>query len=224
MVEHHLDTVGVSGSSPLEPTKTDSTETPPSGGVFLFQAACPFARSLGISPVMDSNERLRIEAAQGDPSRFGVLYEEHFDRVYAFVIRRVRDRSAAQDITADVFHQALAGLPKFEWRGVPFAAWLYRIAANAIADHFKRSARESGTAAQGEPAQTELDGVEERAALFRSVDRLPADQRRVIVMRFAEEKSVREIAGALGRSEGAIKQLQFRGLQNLRAQMGQRHG
>ncbi len=74
------------------------------------------------------------------------------------------------------------------------------------------------------PANDELDRIEQRAMLYRSVGKLPADQRRVIVMRFAEDKSIREIAGELGKSEGAIKQLQFRGIQNLRAQLGQSHG
>jgi len=166
------------------------------------------------------DERLRIEAAQGDPRHFAVLYEEHFERVYAYVVRRVCDRSDAQDITADVFQQALANLKKFEWRGAPFAAWLYRIAANAIADHFQRRARQSASPPPEASASDEgLDEVERRAMLFRSVERLPPDQRRVIVMRFAEEKSIREIAQALGRSEGAVKQLQWRGLQSLRAQM-----
>jgi RNA polymerase sigma-70 factor (ECF subfamily) len=132
---------------------------------------------------------------------------------------------AAQDVTAEVFHDALRNLKRFEWRGVPFAAWLYRIASNAIADHFQRRSRETAQANDAsEPATNEVDVIEQRAALFRSVDRLPGDQRRVIVMRFAEEKSIREIAEELGRSEGAIKQLQFRGLANLRVQMGQSHG
>jgi RNA polymerase sigma-70 factor (ECF subfamily) len=171
------------------------------------------------------DERQRIEAAQQDPSRFGELYEEHFDRVYAYVVRRIRDRATAQDVTAEVFHDALRNLQRFEWRGVPFAAWLYRIASNAIANHFQRASRETAHASDAiEPAKDEMAATEQRAALFRSVDRLPGDQRRVIVMRFAEEKSIREIAEELGRSEGAIKQLQFRGLANLRAQMGQSHG
>ena len=167
-----------------------------------------------------ADERLQIEAAQKDPSRFADLYEEHFERVYAYVLRRVCDRSEAQDITADVFQQALANLKRFEWRGAPFAAWLYRIAANAIADHFQRTSRQSAEAPPEESSNDEnYDDVERRATLFRSVGRLPADQRRVIVMRFAEEKSIREIAAELGRSEGAVKQLQWRGLQSLRAQM-----
>ena len=173
-----------------------------------------------------ADERLQIEAAQKDPSRFAELYEEHFERVYAYVLRRISDRSEAQDITSEVFQQALANLKRFEWRGAPFAAWLYRIAANAVADHFQRRSRQSPE----EPAEESslfahasidesYDDVERRATLFRSVGRLPADQRRVIVMRFAEEKSIREVATELGRSEGAVKQLQWRGLQSLRAQM-----
>ena len=167
-----------------------------------------------------ADERLRIEAAQRDPGRFADLYEEHFERVYAYVLRRVCDRTEAQDITADVFQQALANIGRFEWRGAPFASWLYRIASNAVADHFQRNARQSSAPPPSQSSSDEdYEEVERRAALFRSVDRLPPDQRRVIVMRFGEEKSIREIAQQLGRSEGAVKQLQWRGLQSLRAQM-----
>jgi RNA polymerase sigma-70 factor, ECF subfamily len=90
----------------------------------------------------ESDEQLLIEAAQRDPSRFAELYEANFEKVYAFIVRRVRDRDVAQDLTAEVFHQALANLGRFEWRGLPFVAWLYRIAANAIADRWKREGKE----------------------------------------------------------------------------------
>ena len=172
-----------------------------------------------MSQATESDERLLIEAAQKDPSRFAELYELHFDRVYAYVARRVRDRAETQDLTAHVFQQALANLGKFKWRGAPFAAWLYRIASNAIADHARRNMRETSDQEAGvekTSAAVDLEEVERRARLFRAVDKLPDDQRRVIVLRFAEEKSIREIADELGRSEGAIKQLQFRGLGNLR--------
>ena len=166
------------------------------------------------------DERLHIEAAQKDPSRFADLYEEHFERIYAYVLRRICDRTEAQDITADVFQQALANLKRFEWRGAPFASWLYRIASNAVADHFQRASRVSSAPPPDESsADEDYEEVERRAALFRSVDGLPSDQRRVIVMRFGEEKSIREIAQEIGRSEGAVKQLQWRGLQSLRARM-----
>ncbi len=83
-----------------------------------------------------------MEAAQKDPSRFAELYELNFARVYAYIARRVGDRDAAQDLTSDVFHKALASIHTFEWRGVPFAGWLLRIAANMIVDRSKRGTRE----------------------------------------------------------------------------------
>lgn len=176
------------------------------------------------APAHETAERTLIEAAQRDPRSFAALYEDHFERVYAFIARRVRERAAAEDLTADVFHHALAHLPRFEWRGVPFAAWLFRIAMNAIIDRAKRAARERDVSSLDEPAAVGAEDIEHRARLFRLVDRLPASQRRVIVMRFAEEKTIREIAQALGRTEGAVKQLQLRGLQRLRAHLGETHG
>jgi RNA polymerase sigma-70 factor (ECF subfamily) len=170
-------------------------------------------------------ERRAIAAAQRDPARFDALYEANFERVYAFVVRRVRDRDTARDVTAEVFHRALEHLPRFEWRGVPFAAWLFRMAANAIVDRAARAAREAGDAAEAPAATVEpaaLEEAEERARLFRLVATLPPDQRAVIAARFAEQRSIREVAVALGRSEGAVKQLQFRALTTLRARMGGR--
>lgn len=169
-------------------------------------------------------ERLQIEAAQRDPRSFGELYEENFERVYAFIASRVRDRELAQDLTADAFHHALANLPRFEWRGAPFGAWLIRIAANAVTDHFRRIAKEREVPVVEELPHRGLDETEPSARLFRMVETLPADQRKVIAMRFAQQKSIREIANELGRSEGAIKQLQFRALQNLKSRMGKTNG
>lgn len=168
------------------------------------------------------DERRAIEAAQKDPARFAQLYENNFERVYAYIARRVRDRNEAEDVTSEVFHQALANLPKFQWRGVPFAAWLFRIAANSIIDRGKRAAREQALPEGFElPSQAAShvieDEVEQRARLFQMVGRLPEDQRLVISKRFSEEKSIREIADEIGRSEGAVKQLQFRAVQTLRA-------
>jgi len=93
-------------------------------------------------PDNQQEERALIEAAQQDASRFGELYELHFERVYAYIARRVRERSAAEELTSHVFHQALANLGKFKWRGAPFAAWLFRIARNSIADRAQSLLRE----------------------------------------------------------------------------------
>src|SRR5439155_21084239 len=114
------------------------------------------------APAKEEAERLLIEAAQRDPSRFAALYEDNFERVYAFVARRVRDRDEAEDLTSEVFHQALANLARFEWRGVPFAAWLYRIAANAIVDRAQRAARERDVPAPDQPDAGHLEDVRPR--------------------------------------------------------------
>jgi RNA polymerase sigma-70 factor (ECF subfamily) len=176
-----------------------------------------------------ADERLLVEAAQADLSKFDVLYELHFDRVYFFIFSRVHDRTTAEDLTSEVFHKALASLPHYEWRGTPFSAWLFRIASNAIVDHFKRSNREQQadelehSLAQSDLSSTDLDLIERNVHFFRLVEQLPEIQRRVVCERFVEERSIREIARRLNKTEGAIKQLQFRALQTLRAPIGDRH-
>jgi RNA polymerase sigma-70 factor (ECF subfamily) len=185
-----------------------------------------------LRPHNEADERLLIEAAQSDPARFADVYEKYFDLVYAYVARRMRDRARAEDLTSEVFHKAFANLPRYKWTGAPFAAWLFRIAANLIADRAKRKVREgslvtnvseSSSAVESQTRkqsqQIDLEQSERRARLFKLVDGLGDDQRQVIAMRFSEEKSIKEIANEIGRSEGAVKQLQFRALQTLRARI-----
>jgi RNA polymerase sigma-70 factor (ECF subfamily) len=173
--------------------------------------------------VSTDDERALIEAAQGDPARFVQLYDRYVDRIYAYVSRRAGSRAVAEDVTSAVFEQALAHLPRFEWRGVPLNAWLFRIAANALADHWKREGRISPDPPPDVPDEREYQDLERRVSLFQLVDRLPDVQRTVIQMRFVEERSIRDVAAALDRSEGAVKQLQLRALENLRRGLGH-HG
>jgi RNA polymerase sigma-70 factor (ECF subfamily) len=187
------------------------------------------AQKARLGQFSETDERRLIEAAQQDRACFGDVYERYFELVYAYVARRMRDRAATEDLTSEVFRKALQNLPRFKWTGAPFGAWLLRIASNMIADRAKRIVREhdagdldQSAALKGErsstPARAErdLEDAERRAYLFRMIDELPQDQRRVVIMRFADERSIREIADVLGRTEGAVKQLQFRGLENLR--------
>ena len=176
-------------------------------------------RGFGLTPTTE-DDRLLIEAAQADPARFVEIYERYVDRIYAFVSRRAGNRAVAEDITSQVFEQALRTLGRFEWRGVPLAAWLYRIAANALADHWHDRGRAVNEPPPDVPDARDRDELDRRIALVQQIDRLPDLQRRVIRMRFVEEKSIRDVAAALERSEGAIKQLQLRALENLRKSMG----
>jgi RNA polymerase sigma-70 factor (ECF subfamily) len=195
------------------------------------------AKNFRLKRANEADERLLVEAAQRDASRFAALYENNFEVVYAYVARRVRDRAATEDLTSEVFHKALQHLPRFKWTGAPFAAWLLRIASNMIADRAKRVAREGNLPLnESEPSltvglmpdsasrspqtqQTDLEDAERRAQMFKLIDELAGDQHRVVLMRFAEEKSIRQIAGELDRSEGAVKQLQFRALESLRKKL-----
>jgi RNA polymerase sigma-70 factor (ECF subfamily) len=166
----------------------------------------------------NSDDRPLIEAAQNEPARFAELYEQNFVRVYAFFARRVSTREEAQDLTAEVFHQALASIRSFTWQGSPFVAWLYGIAANLLAKHWeklgKHSAEELGDLSSAG------DEIERTVMLGKAVESLLPDQKHVIVRRFVDQKSIREIAQELGRSEGAVKQLQLRALENLRQRLG----
>ena len=175
-----------------------------------------------VQPEID--ERHLIDAAKADPRRFADLYELNFEKIHAYVTLRVKDRAEAQDVTADVFGHALEKLKDFEWRGVPFAAWLYRIAANAIVERGRRSAREQTGRLPDAAVEPDPDEMDRRARVFARIDDLPSDQRKILTMRFVEERSIRDIAKEIGRSEGAVKQLQFRALQNLRNLLGEEDG
>jgi RNA polymerase sigma-70 factor (ECF subfamily) len=199
------------------------------------------AKKTRLAKTDETEERRLIEAAQQDRACFGDVYERYFELVYGYVARRVRDRAATEDLTSEVFRKALANIDRFKWTGAPFGAWLLRIASNVIADRAKKAAREWGSSpsvSEGVPTpslsvglpprsqasspqtqHSDLEESERRAWVIRMVDELPEDQRRVVRMRFAEEKSINEIALELGRSDGAVKQLQFRAFQNLRAKL-----
>lgn len=166
------------------------------------------------------DDRLLIEAAQADPARFLEIYERYVDRIYAFVSRRTENRAVAEDITSDVFERALATIARFEWRGLPVSAWLFRVASNAVADHWRERSHSADEPVPDVPDPREVEDIDRRIALYQEVERLPDVQRDVIRMRFVEEKSTREVAAALNRSEGAVKQLQLRALERLRKSMG----
>jgi RNA polymerase sigma-70 factor, ECF subfamily len=175
------------------------------------------------SPDELEQERREIQAAQRDRNAFAPIYERYVDQIYAYVYAMTRDTALAEDVTAATFAKALEELPRFEWRGVPYSAWLYRVAGNMTA----RSKRRPGwielqphmTADFTDPA--DLAEAGERAARVRAaVATLPQDQRRAILLRFGGGLHNREIAGIMRRSEGAVKLLTFRGLTALRRHLG----
>ena len=141
----------------------------------------------------DCSERLLIEAAQNEPARFAELYEQNFDRVYAFLARRVPSREEAQDLTAEVFHQALASIRNFKWQGAPFISWLYGIAANVLASHWQKV----GKCALEQPTDFSYagDGIERSIMLGQLVRSLSQDQRLVVVAAGRECRHCNWLAG-----------------------------
>jgi RNA polymerase sigma-70 factor (ECF subfamily) len=168
----------------------------------------------------EPDERPLILAAQRDPTHFAQLYEQNFDRIHAFFARRVATREEAQDLTAEVFHHALASIQSFKWQGAPFVAWLYGIAANALAAHWRKQGKTRPV--EDDDLRDVSEEIEQSVMLAQLVDTLSPDQRQVVMRRFIDQKSIREIAQELGKSEGAVKQLQLRALENLREKLGRK--
>lgn len=174
----------------------------------------------------DDLERIRalIELAQkGDADAFGQLYDRYMTSIFRFVHARVGSPQLAEDITSDTFLRALRSIHSYTWQGKDFAAWLTTIARNLIADHYKsrRTQLEMVTDLPPERASTQpapdtdvLAGISTQT-LMRAVNSLPAEQRDCILMRFIQELSIAETAQALGKSEGAVKQLQLRAVRRL---------
>lgn len=171
-----------------------------------------------------AHERKLVEAARDDPIAFESLYTRHVDAIYAYALQRVRDAMAAEDVVSETFYRALENLDRYEWRGVPFSAWLYRIASNVIAARYRReppvpleAADEMHDEAVG-PEQSLLDGERQRA-LMAAVDLLPAEQQQAVILRYGHDLRNKEIAYIMGRSEGAVKQLLHRAIGRLQRRL-----
>lgn len=178
------------------------------------------------------DEAALVADAQRDPRNFGPLYELYVDRIYRYAYRRVGTHHDAEDVTAQTFQQALQALPKYEWRGLPFGAWLFRIAGNIINRRGRTGGREIPVedvtvfSYQEEMDNDPVDQItrdEVADELVDMVQTLPPDQQRVLVLKFSHGLKNREIGDIMGRSEGAVKQLVHRALVNLRMKLNQSH-
>ena len=168
-------------------------------------------------------ERLLILAAQRDRSAFTPLYERYVDQIYAYAYSLTHNRALAEDVTAATFARAIEELPRFEWRGVPYSAWLYRVAANLVARDRRRPGwiELSPHLTDDELGPEEEITTRDRDAHIRAaVDELPADQRQAVLLRFGGDLRNKEIATIMGRSEGAVKLLTFRAMTTLRRRLG----
>lgn len=182
-------------------------------------------------PIPYDADRPAVEAARRDHGAFEALYRKYVAQVYSFALYETRDPHAAEDLTEQVFLQALRGLPRFQDQGEgddsTFRVWLFRIARNALSNE-RRWARRHPTeplddalaiAATDDPAH-EVVTRDLVARAWTAIERLPADRRRALTLRFVEEMSTREIGQVMGRSEGAVRVLVHRALQSVAEQMG----
>lgn len=174
-------------------------------------------------------EREIVDRARaGDREAMDALYDLYLDRIFRYVLVRVKNPSDAEDITAEVFVRVVEALPRFQWQDVPFVSWVFRIAHNQVVSHYRR--------VQSRPSQAPIDDIDfvdqeagpERVVehlltmeeVARAAQKLPEQQRRVIELRFGAGLSVRETAQALGKSENNVKVLQFKAIAKLQKLLG----
>jgi RNA polymerase sigma-70 factor (ECF subfamily) len=159
-----------------------------------------------------------VRLALVDAEAFGVLYERYCDRIFRYVLRRLSDRAAAEDVTTEVFIKAMRGLERYRPQGVPFSAWLFRIAANATIDYLRAHRftdpldEAPDVAERTEPLEDVVARRVDADRAWAVVDRLTDAQRTAVILRLAHDQTVPEIARRMDRSEGAVKLLLNRGL------------
>ncbi|MBM4423972.1 MAG: sigma-70 family RNA polymerase sigma factor [Chloroflexi bacterium] len=182
------------------------------------------------SPAPD--EHRLIELAKCDPTSFGELYERYVGRIYSYVYYRTGNEHDAEDLTARVFFRALKRLPSYSDRGLPFSAWLYRIAHNLVANWHRDQGRRKivpldeyvVNGIQSEAPEYAAESREEQEFLLDIIRQLPAERQQLLILKFVEHMSNAEIGAVLNRSEGAIKSLYHRTLLTLRDDLERRTG
>ena len=210
-----------SGCSARRSPASDPTVWPAVGGGFGDS-------DLAASSEDSEEDRTRLIALvelarKGDAEAFGMLYDHYQGSVYRFLFYRTRSSTLAEDLTSETFFRALRSMQSFRWQGKDFGAWLMTIARNLATDHFKagRTRLELTTEDMGlhddetEGPETSVLASLTNEILLKALTELPAEQKDCLIMRFLQGMSIAETAAVLGRSEGAVKQLQLRGVRNL---------
>jgi RNA polymerase sigma-70 factor (ECF subfamily) len=180
-------------------------------------------------PELEFNEEeVLLSASQGDRDSFGLLYERYIDRIFNYVYYRTGNTHDAEDLTARVFQRAMNHIQNYTDRGVPFSAWLYRIAHNLVANwHRDRSRRQEiplnelpVLPSREDRPETTLVRSQEQDSLLRLIRQLPPERQTLLILKFVENMSNAEIGQIMGRSEGAVKSLYHRTLLALRDELG----
>lgn len=172
--------------------------------------------------MLDGEDKIIVSAVKGEASAFGLLYDHYQPQIYRFVMLKTGRREEAEDLTHQVFLHALQHIKNYKDLGYPFSSWLYQIARNQIIDHYRTrrtnlSLEEAeADAVAGDNPETETSDKLELEKLRVAILKLKPEYQDVIILRFVEELTIKEVAGALGKSEGAVKLLQHRALKQLK--------
>jgi len=180
-----------------------------------------------------SEEKELIKEAKKNLEVFGELYEEYYPQILGYILKRTANLEIAQDITSETFFKALKKLWQFQWKNIPFSAWLYRIANNEIANFYRKKNYKTVSLEKiSEPitpssptleileAEQELKKHQDFLKIQEKISKLEIKYQEVITLRFFEKKQIKEIAKILGKKEGTIKSLSSRGLEKLRKLIG----
>jgi RNA polymerase sigma-70 factor (ECF subfamily) len=173
-------------------------------------------------------ESLLVKRARDDALAFATLYEAHVDRIYNYIYQRTGNRCEAEDLTARTFVKAFAHLDNYVFRGVPFSAWLYRIAHNAVANWYRDHRRHRVVSLDALTEQSDekqhpeetTQGREGQRELLKVIRQLPPERQQLLILKYSDGLKNAEIAQIMGRSEGAIKSLYHRTLLALRRELG----
>ncbi len=174
---------------------------------------------------MQGEESLVRRAQKNDQEAFARLYEEHFDKIYRYLALRVGNEMEAEDMTQQVFLNALQSISSFRWKGVPFSAWLFRIAHNQAVDHLRKKSKRASVpldeslVSSGDSPHSTTELKMDVEQLLVATRRLTEAQREVISLRFSSELSIAQVAGIMGKSQGAVKALQHSAIVALRRTM-----
>ncbi|MDI6820838.1 MAG: sigma-70 family RNA polymerase sigma factor [Patescibacteria group bacterium] len=163
------------------------------------------------------------KAKNGDEKAFGKLYDEHMPRIYRFVLLRTGRKADAEDLTHQIFMNAWQNVNRYEFRGFPFSSWLYRIANNAVIDYYRTWKNNQPLETTAEEVLTESPNFDEQLdqqlnlkIVKAAINDLEQNQQNVLIMKFVDDLSNKEIAEALEKSEGAIRVIQHRALKQLK--------
>jgi RNA polymerase sigma-70 factor (ECF subfamily) len=169
-----------------------------------------------------ANEQAVVEAAKKNPARFAALYDKYYEQIFRFIYQRVDDKEQASDATQQTFMKAMNNLPKYEFRGVPFASWLYRIASSEINNLFRAEKAQRTVNIESVSVYQIIEEIQESRIdeyhdkIVDIISELPEDELQLIEMRFFEKRAFKEIAEILGITENNAKVRTYRVLEKLK--------